>query len=231
MIASGAGPHPGLNDHTILTFHGVGPVSRPMDDGERECWLERKALEALLDLVRGLAHVQLTFDDGNRSDVEIALPALLARGLVATFFVCSGRLHQPSFLSREHLLKLRASGMAVGSHGVAHIPWRKLAAPQLCDELQTSRRVLESACAAPVDAAACPFGAYDRTVLAALRRAGYRRAYTSDGGASAENQWLQARTTITRGMLLKDATRLILRPAGRLNQRLAGLRRLIKRLR
>jgi len=35
--------------------------------------------------------VQLSFDDGNRSDVGIALPALLERELSATFFVVAGR--------------------------------------------------------------------------------------------------------------------------------------------
>ncbi len=137
---------------------------------ERNCWLDQSFFEAVLDLVRGQGHVNLTFDDGNASDVQIVLPALEQRGLKATFFVCSGRLDQPSFLNRSHIRKLQAHGMNIGSHGVAHISWRKLPQNRLADELEGSRRVLQDVCGLPVDTAACPFGAYDRTVSNGLRR-------------------------------------------------------------
>ena len=61
-----------------------------------------------------------------------------------------------------------------------------------------SRKTLEEICGGTVDLAACPFGSYDRRVLGALKNAGYRAVFTSDGGGSMENQWLRARTTIKR---------------------------------
>lgn len=215
----------------ILNFHGVGPVLRSIDPGERNCWLEQEDFEAALDLAKGQAHVQLTFDDGNASDVELALPALLRRDLRATFFVCSSRLDQPAFLSRAHIRELRARGMDVGSHGAAHVSWRHLTGDRLVEEIEGSRRVLEEACGAPVDAAACPFGAYDRTVLSALRRAGYRRVYTSDGGNASEHQWIRARTTVTRSMPPDAVRRLIQQGPGPWEQASIDIRTFIKRIR
>jgi peptidoglycan/xylan/chitin deacetylase (PgdA/CDA1 family) len=215
----------------ILTFHGVGPVPRNVDEGERNCWLEQEHFEAVLDLARGQAHVELTFDDGNASDVEVVLPALLRRGLRATFFVCSARLDQPTFLSRDQVRELQSQGMRIGSHGVEHRSWRHLSHGQLEDELEGSRRALEAVCSAPVDAAACPFGAYDRHVLLGLRQAGYRFVYTSDGGSAAKDQSLQARTTITRSTPPADIQRLILRGTGAGEQWLIDLRKLLKRFR
>jgi peptidoglycan/xylan/chitin deacetylase (PgdA/CDA1 family) len=215
----------------ILNFHGAGPASRVLDAGERNCWLEQEDFEAALDLVKGQAHVQLTFDDGNASDLEVALPALLRRGLRATFFICSSRLDQPTFLTRAQVRELRARGMAIGSHGAAHISWRHLPADRLVEELEGSRRVLEEVCGAPMDAAACPFGAYDRTVLSGLRRAGYRRVYTSDGGGASENQWLRARTTVTRSMGQDAVRRLVQNGPGLWEQASIDLRKFIKRIR
>ncbi|HEY6260516.1 MAG TPA: polysaccharide deacetylase family protein [Nitrospiraceae bacterium] len=214
----------------ILNFHGVGPITRNIDDSEHDCWLDQSSFEEMLDMVRDHSHVRLTVDDGNASDVEIVLPTLLKRGLSATFFICSGRLDQPTFLSLAQVQELRAQGMGIGSHGVAHVPWRKLSADRLFDELEGSRQVLEKVCGAPVDTAACPFGAYDRTVLNGLRRAGYRRVFTSDDGAAIEKHWLQSRTTVTRSMPLAQIQQLIQHGPGLCQQWSINARKYVKRL-
>ena len=48
--------------------------------------------------------------------------------------------------------------------------------------------------------AGIPFGRYNARVLSALRRAGYVRVYSSDGGAVKTSSWLMARTSLTREM-------------------------------
>jgi peptidoglycan/xylan/chitin deacetylase (PgdA/CDA1 family) len=215
----------------VLTFHGVGPVARNIAAGERNCWLEQDHFEAALDLVRGQPHVQLTFDDGNASDAEIVLPALLRRGLRATFFVCSGRLGQGTFLNHAHIQELQTHGMTIGSHGVAHRSWRHLPPNELADELAGSRQVLEAVCGRAINSAACPFGDYDHAVLKALRQAGYRSVYTSDGGAAAESDWPKARTTVTRSTNPDDIRRLIYQGTSVWEQSLIGARKLVKRFR
>lgn len=193
----------------VLNFHGIGTPERELADGERDVCVDPRQFAEILDLVQGRDDVRLTFDDGNRSDVGEALPELLRRGLRAEFFVCAGRLGAPGFLDGGDVRKLRRAGMPVGSHGMDHVPWRRLSRPDLEREIVESKRLLERALGAPVDAAACPFGSYDRRILGALRAAGFRRVYTSDGGRVGDGGWLVARNTVRRSDSAESIVRML----------------------
>jgi len=200
-----------MQQRTInLTFHGVGRQPAGLDAGEAAVWISRERFGAVLDSVAGRDDVRITFDDGNESDVSLALPALRSRGLTATFFVVAGRLGTPGYLDAAGVRTLAAGGMTVGCHGMRHRPWRALDRPALREEFVDAREVLERALGAPVTEAACPFGAYDRLTLAALRRSGYRRVFTSDRGIARRTDWLQPRNTVHRaddaGLLGEIAT-------------------------
>lgn len=182
-----------------LTFHGVGEPERRLDPGEEQFWVGRGQFECVLDTVAGRSDVRITFDDGNQSDLEYALPALRRRGLKATFFVVAGRLGVPGFLDQGGVRELAAEGMAIGCHGMRHQSWRRLGEPALREELVEARRLLEQVVERPVTEAACPFGLYDRRVLHWLRRSGYRRIYTSDRGTAESDGWMQARNSVRTG--------------------------------
>lgn len=220
-----------VRESVILNFHGVGPIPRQAGEGERNCWLDLEQFLAILDLVRNLPHVVLTFDDGNLSDLELTLPALSHRGLTATFFVCSGWLERPGFLNRKHLRQLLAHGMHIGSHGIAHRPWRGLTPKELATEVCESCRELEDISGVSILEAACPFGEYDRSVIRELRVAGYRQVYTSDGGWTSGKNYLKARNTMRRSMSLEDVALLIQRKTSRLGRAGARVRQLLKQSR
>lgn len=215
----------------ILTFHGLGPPPREPQPGEADCWLEQEAFEEVLDLVVGQPHVRLTFDDGNASDAETALPLLTQRSLTATFFVCSNLVDQPTYLSRNQLRELRQTGMRIGSHGADHVSWRNLSPERFRQEVVESRRALEQMCGVPITDASCPFGEYDSHVLSGLRQAGYKCVYTSDDGTCREGDWLKARTTVLRRSPLSSVQRLIARGPTRLDQLMVDLKKLYKRRR
>jgi peptidoglycan/xylan/chitin deacetylase (PgdA/CDA1 family) len=181
-----------------LTFHGVGVPLRELAAGEATVWLTEERFVAVLDAIEGREDVRISFDDGNRSDVDVALPALLERRLSATFFVLAGRLDHPEHLAAEDVERLVDAGMTIGSHGLHHRSWRQLDEQELAAELNDSRRVLSEIAGSPVTGASVPFGAYDRHVLARLRRrTRYERVFTSDGGRAREGAWLQPRTSVT----------------------------------
>jgi peptidoglycan/xylan/chitin deacetylase (PgdA/CDA1 family) len=180
----------------IVTFHGFGEPPAGASEAERRTWLPVGWLDPLLDALPR-RQVRLTFDDGNRSDIKHALPALARHERQATFFVPAGELDKPGRLAREHVSRLRAAGMEIGSHGLHHRDWRRLSDEALERELAGSRSLLAGILDGEVREAACPFGS-DRRVLRALREAGYSRVYTSDGGPAAERAWLAPRTTINR---------------------------------
>jgi peptidoglycan/xylan/chitin deacetylase (PgdA/CDA1 family) len=182
--------------HINLTFHGIGEPERPLDPGEADVWVSRRAFLSVVDSLAGRDDVRITFDDGNASDVREALPALHQRGLRATFFVVAGRLGAPGFLDPAGVRALAAAGMAIGCHGMHHRAWRGLGESALHEELVAAGQALEDIVERPVTEAACPFGSYDRHVLRCLRRAGYERVYTSDRGKARANAWIQARNTV-----------------------------------
>jgi len=84
-----------------LCFHGIGAPERELEADEDQFWVEPERFEALLDAAGELEDVCLTFDDGNRSDLSLALPLLRERGLTALFFVVAGRLGEPGSLSAD----------------------------------------------------------------------------------------------------------------------------------
>jgi peptidoglycan/xylan/chitin deacetylase (PgdA/CDA1 family) len=186
-----------VKDRAInLTFHGIGDPGRELDPGEQDVWVSTEQFLAVLDRAAGRKDVAITFDDGNASDVEHALPALRERGLTATFFVVAGRLGAPRFLDVSGLRELSAAGMQVGCHGMRHRAWRRLDDAGLREELVEARTILERAVGRQVTSAACPFGSYDRRVLGTLRRSGYAHVYTSDRGTVRQGAFLQARNSV-----------------------------------
>lgn len=186
-----------------LIFHGIGRPGREMEPGEAPYWVSTDLFEAVLDRIAALpdpGRVRITFDDGNASDHDIALPRLRARGLRAGFFVLTGRLGQPGSLDEARVRALLAAGMTVGSHGIGHRDWTGLAAADLAAELSLSRAGLEEICGAPVTEAGIPFGRYDARVLRAIRAAGYRTAWSSDGGPMDPAAFLRPRASIRGDM-------------------------------
>jgi peptidoglycan/xylan/chitin deacetylase (PgdA/CDA1 family) len=179
-----------------LTVHGIGKPPRELDPGEDGTWVTTEQFEQVLDATVGRDDVRITFDDGNSSDVEIALPRLLDRGLKAEFFMLAGLLGEPGRVGKSDLRELRDAGMRIGSHGWSHRDWRTLAFDQAVEEMVTAPRLLAGVIGAPVSRVAVPFGSYDRVVLDRLRHAGASLVYTSDGGTAAPDSWLQARTSL-----------------------------------
>lgn len=179
-----------------LTVHGIGPTSRTLDPGEDRTWVTVEQFEQVLDAVVGRDDVRITFDDGNASDLEIALPRLRERGLTAEFFVAVGLLGEPGRLTADGVRELHRAGMGIGSHGWGHRDWRRVSGPQATEEFVDAHRVLGELTGAPATRVAIPFGSYDRHVLRRLRRERVSRAYTSDGGRARPGSWLQARNSL-----------------------------------
>jgi peptidoglycan/xylan/chitin deacetylase (PgdA/CDA1 family) len=181
-----------------ILFHGIGTPGRELEPGEEHYWVGRGQFESLLDEVVSWPQTRLSFDDSNSSDVEIALPALVERGLTADFFVLAGRLGQPGSLGEDDLHTLAGSGMTVGSHGMHHHPWRGLDPATIDEELVAARDRLAGVLGRPVTTVGCPLGRYDRGTLAALRRLGYRTVFTSDRRPARPGSWLQPRFSVYR---------------------------------
>lgn len=192
-----------------LCFHGIGTPQRPLEAGEAPYWVTVDLFEEVLDLAAEDPTIRLSFDDGNASDAEIALPALTERRLTATVFPLAGRLDTPGSLGRDALRAMRSSGIAIGSHGMNHVPWDRLASRQIDDELVRARELIAEAIDAPIDEAALPLGRYGRRTLGLLRHAGYVRVYSSDRRHADPGSWFQPRYSIRGSDSIDDVRRLV----------------------
>jgi len=144
--------------------------------------------------------VVITFDDGDVSNVEVALPLLAERGMTAEFFITSGFVDQPGMLSTADVRTLADAGMGIGSHGATHAFLEDLGPDALDAELRESRQRLQDASGRDVTALALPGGRggdRERRVATAM---GYRHLLGSVPGPNQPpqpGQWLQ-RVAVTR---------------------------------
>jgi peptidoglycan/xylan/chitin deacetylase (PgdA/CDA1 family) len=123
---------------------------------------------------------ELTFDDGHRSNYEVALPLLCARDMKAHFFITAGWTGVRSrYMGWSELRALRDAGQRIGAHGWSHALLTHCNAAQLHEELCSARSLLQDKLGADVTTISLPGGRFNRRVLAACRDAGYTQVYTS----------------------------------------------------
>ena len=179
-----------------ICFHGIGTPRRPLEPGEERYWITADAFHTILDAITETPGIRISFDDGNASDLEIGLKALLERQLVGSFFVIAGRLGSRGSLDADGLRELGRHGMTIGTHGMDHRPWRDLAPSVKERELVEARQRIAEASGSPIDEAALPMGSYDRRLLSDLERLGYAAVHTSDRRPGRDGEWLQPRFSI-----------------------------------
>lgn len=214
-----------------VCFHGIGTPGRELEPDEDAYWIDAESFALILDEVATWRSARISFDDANESDVRIALPALLERGLSAQFFPVAARLGTQGSLSAEDVRELAACGMTIGTHGMFHRPWLGMT-PEIREaELVTARLRLEEVVGAPVTEAACPLGRYDRRLIADLKRLGYQRVYTSDRALAQDDSWLQPRFSVRRGDTPQSLREVIFASASPARQVAHSVKRLVKRMR
>lgn len=183
-------------ERLVLHFHGLGSVPDWVKSEERNYWCEEDRFKSILNSICTLSQVlpiEMTFDDGNVSDVVIALPALVDRGMRATFFVCAGRIGLAGYLDGSALNEIISAGMEIGSHGWGHVDWRSVDDKALDLEVDQARKKIASITGSAIDKVAIPFGSYDRRVLRRLRRSEIKTVFTSDGGRAPHTGWMMPR--------------------------------------
>lgn len=196
----------------ILGYHKVGPPA----PGSWETWFSvpehvfASQLMALRDggwqpvnsaaFLEGLADQEalperaalITFDDGYRSVLEVALPWLERFGYPAVIFVPTdyvGRTNLFDLDSEPHeplcdwddLRELERRGVAVESHGASHRTFSELTASERAAELQRSKAALEAELGQAVQLFAYAYGD-DGGAAPQVREAGYRAAFGYGGG-------------------------------------------------
>ena len=169
-------------DRLYLLYHELRPedsrYAYAMSSGR---FAEQLALFARLRRDPGLPLLpEITFDDGHRSDIHIALPLLAEHGLRAAFFITAGWTNRRAdYMTGNDLRDLHRQGHTVGAHGWSHTLLTQCSSARLRSELADSRNFLENELGATVDTMSLPGGRANRRVFAAASELGYRQVFTS----------------------------------------------------
>jgi peptidoglycan/xylan/chitin deacetylase (PgdA/CDA1 family) len=103
--------------------------------------------------------VVVTFDDGHASNHRLGLPALLAAGLRADFFVNPAQVGTAGFATWSELREMSDAGMSIQSHGLDHRTYLTALSPaRLRDDLRRARLEIEQHVGCPVSLLAPPGG-------------------------------------------------------------------------
>jgi peptidoglycan/xylan/chitin deacetylase (PgdA/CDA1 family) len=126
------------------------------------------------DDVKNGRFVGITFDDGQASDYEIGVPALLRYGFRADFFINTSKIGERGFLTWQQIVEMHSVGMGIHSHSHDHVVLSRLATPALKNQLRRSKELLESHISAAVEFLAVPYGFVNRRVVTIAQEVGYK---------------------------------------------------------
>jgi hypothetical protein len=163
-----------------LLYHELSPEPRDysyvLDSG---VFAEQLDLFTQLRNGTGL-RPELTFDDGHRSNYDVALPQLSAHGIIADFFITAGWTGtRSSYMGWSELRALHHAGQRIGAHGWSHALLTHCDEAELHRELHSARSLLQDKLGTEVTTMSFPGGRFNKRVLDACREAGYTQVYTS----------------------------------------------------
>jgi peptidoglycan/xylan/chitin deacetylase (PgdA/CDA1 family) len=198
----------------VLMYHGVG---EPAPRGEAHYTVDRRQLEQHLDLLAASGRVVpfsamvgggappdsvvITFDDGERSVADVALPMMQERGLSGALFVTTAWIGERGYVGVEHIRAFADAGWTIGAHGVTHRYLCDLDSTDVRMELTGSREALARVLGAPPEHMSLPGGREKKEVVDAVRRAGFWSLCTSRAGL---NPSPPERFAIRRLMVLRS---------------------------
>ncbi len=155
---------------------------------EQLAYLQQEGYRSvLLEELNGLAvwpekSVVLTFDDGHESNYILALPLLQQYGFKADFFITTGWINTPHFMTAEQIKALLEAGMGIGSHGVTHSFISEMDDAGMRSELGESKSLLTDLLGQPINAFSAPGGRISARVAQTARLLGYTSLCSSQVG-------------------------------------------------
>ncbi|HLK51994.1 MAG TPA: polysaccharide deacetylase family protein [Candidatus Angelobacter sp.] len=168
--------------NAVMAYHEIMPESNYAYCVTSSAFAEHLRLFDSLAKSSGQnSSVEITFDDGEQSQLHNALPLLAAHGISARYFVTPGLIGTAAkFLGWGELKTLQNAGHSIQSHGWSHKFLTFCSDDELTHELRASKQLLEEKLGNAVEEISVPGGRWNRRVIAACAAAGYKRVYVSD---------------------------------------------------
>jgi peptidoglycan/xylan/chitin deacetylase (PgdA/CDA1 family) len=164
----------------VLTLAACSPAGAPASQAAPTTTGPATTSSTTAPLAKPSTVVTLTFDDGTSDHFLIVGELLQQRNLRATFYVPSGLIGNGSKMSWVQVGELARFGNDIGGHTRDHVKLLGLPPAQIREQICSDRQRLIREGFNPV-AFAYPEGASDQTVVAIVKKCGYRAARTAGG--------------------------------------------------
>ena len=181
----------------ILTYHNISDsgidrwaISPLLFESEMN-WLAEQEYrgvslkEFYKDIEREKVFI-LTFDDGYKDFYDIAMPILDKLKFKATIFIVSGLagsfarwrpvVLQPPLLTWQEVEIIIKAGYEIGSHGLYHRDFFRLAEEELEQEIAGSKKLIEEKLGIPIVSFSYPWNRCNEQIVNIVREAGYKYA-------------------------------------------------------
>jgi len=181
----------------ILTYHNISDMamdrwatSPSFFKSEME-WLAKWgyrgiSLKKFYENIEQEKTVVLTFDDGYKDFIDVAMPILDELNFSATVFIVFeliGNISQwrtedlrPPLLSWNDIYKIIHKGCEIGSHGLYHRDFFQLSEEELEHEIAGSKKLIEEELEMPIISFSYPWDRCNEQILDIVKRAGYKYA-------------------------------------------------------
>ena len=179
----------GLDKSAVITYHSLDETGSKISISPAVFRRHLDALRASRFQVVPLANIRdkpgslaITFDDGYRNFLEVALPLLSEYRFPATIFIVSGycgrqndwgsrlkNVPRLEIASWAEVHEMARAGVAIGAHTVNHPDLTSLPREQVIRELRDCRLHIEDRIGGQVDALAYPYGAVSEMVCGIAR--------------------------------------------------------------
>jgi peptidoglycan/xylan/chitin deacetylase (PgdA/CDA1 family) len=172
-----------------------------------------------------------SFDDGWQSDYTIAVPSLLKKNFLGTFFIITKQVGNDGYLDWQQIIEMDKLGMEIGSHTASHSILTALDRDEIKNELSTSKKTLENRLKRKVYGLSIPHGEYNRQILKIAFEVGYQYVAISKPDINRSGTKIINRISITKQTQVEDFIQTINRPFTELfNQKIKYyLRKIIKK--
>ncbi len=198
---------------SVLAYHEIMPESNYAYCVTTSAFAEHLRLIDLLGQSNPSGfHAQITFDDGEQSQLHNALSLLAGHKISATYFVTPRLIGtEAKFLGWEQLRELQATGHSVQSHGWSHKFLTFCNESELAHELTASKQALEEKLGSSVEEISIPGGRWNSHVIEACANAGYKRVYVSEPWINTEMSGVQliGRFMVRRTTTMAELVRMI----------------------
>jgi peptidoglycan/xylan/chitin deacetylase (PgdA/CDA1 family) len=168
--------------NSVLAYHEIMPESNYAYCVTSSAFADHLRLfDSLAKSGGQKSSVEITFDDGEHSQLHNAKPLLAQHGISARYFVTPGLIGTAAkFLGWDELKTLQNAGHSIQSHGWSHKFLTFCSDSELTHELRASKQLLEEKLELPVTEISVPGGRWNQRVIEACAAAGYKRVYVSD---------------------------------------------------